>query len=152
MSSLTVSLVGVLKNAAYCIDGLAGQILLMEDRFKDPNEDNVDEDPECFYRYQPNSNTFMLREVVKHIGELREGKHTVAQFVEFYNLKPTAEDKPIINGQPPSWYTEDIDDQIANAIDRMGKDTSSVFPTESRFLAFIELLGIKIPKHTATKV
>ena len=73
---MRVDLAGLIKNAAACLDELDSEL-----------RDARPRDKEGIDSIQAESYAFQLRELVKHVKELREGKHTLDEFAEFYCLK-----------------------------------------------------------------
>lgn len=88
---LRVSLGGVLRQAAECIEGLAGEVCEHEGFRFDPRQDGDADSPDCFEEYQPLSNAFMLREVYRCVNETADGKHSIQEFAEFFGLRRETE-------------------------------------------------------------
>lgn len=79
---MRVSLAGVVKNAARCIDELMEEL---RERCEPDEMDQIES------QIQPRGSTFMLREIYKHANEVIDGKETVSEFAHHYYLTEKGE-------------------------------------------------------------
>lgn len=75
---IRVCLAGVLGNAARCIERLAAEVRERAAWHHDCDDDDPADNPE--------SDTYMLREIAKHCDGLVKGVHTLDDFADFYCL------------------------------------------------------------------
>ncbi len=74
---MRVSLAGVVRNAARCIDELMEEL---RERCEPEEIEQIES------QIQPRSSTFMLREIYKHANEVIDGKEPVREFARHYCL------------------------------------------------------------------
>lgn len=89
--AMRVSMVWVLRQAADTIDELAAKVREDADWHPDDDTDDPAGDASC--------NSFMLRELAKHAAGVAAGRHSLADFAEFYCLS-----RPVVRwaGEPNS--------------------------------------------------